>query len=762
MKYKKFALLALAAGMIVGCGNSEPAAPDWSAEFKKFVKDNFYGLEVPFIGTSGDLGNFTYAIHDDYGYAEIFGGELESSEPIKAAAEFLEEKGFVDLYGPYRDDPAYAQYVSEWSYPMEYRFTVENVGPRYIRVGLIGELPEPNEGEETEEPTEPKRSFYAQVFDPYYYSWFDSYSTELVAFAFGSAGEETYYEDETFASEIVPYLGQATYSTSGEYVDYVDEAIEEVEEDGYLRLFMEDVVREELDAYAEELRDAEDAWTVFAYEEQEVEAGYLARLYKLVSPSEYFTIDVYFAEGEALFLFRLADLVPQILKDMEPALFESVEVTSYDFEYFEDEETGESGYSYLELAEDAAEPSGDAVVSAYNAYGALVDDDSLNVNEVVEFAIYSSAEAEGVLDVNDKQVVIYADSQISGILPDWSGFTYYFYWVIEVSDWPTYPAELTNEFIAASGATNIHQFFEQEDGSFMFGTEVESADEVAAVFNAIAGLDGASVLSNYEDGVGRVALNETTMAVVELISETVGEETYYGYYVTVTEIPEFPEQVIFVAEALGISRFEFVEDPATGAWVLPADETSETLWADAKAELNGAVSTLESRGVEFAEPEIYDEDDVYYGRYSASGLLDDKLVIVQSVTVGHDADYNGYYSGEIIICDPKEENPTVTAFMQAVAQFLGIEVAFNPITGAYTFGEDYPEELSFDINQMEDTLREAFPDAEFTLVIEYDYFGDPVITIDYSGYEIEAHVEDWTFDEPPYYWIYAYCELVQE
>ena len=341
MKYKKFALLALAAGMLVGCGEG-PSGPDWSAEFKEFVSKNFYNLSLPYFGTS-KLGNFTYSIHEGQ-YAEIFGGELESSEPIKAAAEFLEEKGFKDLYGPYRDDPAYAEYVSEWSYPMEYRFEVENVGPRYIRVGLQGVLPEPNATRDGEE-EEPKRSFYSQVFDPYFYSWFDSASSDLVAYAFGSAGQETYKEDEVFAEELVPYLGQATYSASGEYADYVDEAIEEVEAKGYLRLYMEDIIREELDEYVAGLKNAEeDAWKVYTYEEQEVEPGYLGHLYKLVSPSEYFTMDVYFANDEAMFLFAKADsAIPQVIKDMEPALFESLEVTAYDFEYFENKDTGATG-----------------------------------------------------------------------------------------------------------------------------------------------------------------------------------------------------------------------------------------------------------------------------------------------------------------------------------------------------------------------------------------------------------------------------------
>lgn len=755
MKYKKFALLALSAGMIVGCGNSGPATPDWSAEFKTFVKENFYGLEVPYFGTS-ELGNFTYQIHNDYGYAEIFGGELESSEPIKVAAEFLKEKGFVDLLEDYRDDPQYAQYVSEWTYPMEYRFEAEDVGPRYVRIGLNAVLPtEPAAAaadEVTEEePAEEKRSFYAQVFDPYYYSWFDSYTSDLVSYAFGSIGQETYTPDETIASELVPYLGQATYSVSGLYVDDLEDAIAEIEEDNYLRVFMQDVVREELDAYVDNLESTELHWDVYTYEEHELEPGYLGRLYKLVSPSRYFTIDVYFAEGEAMFLFSLADqAIPQVIKDMEPALFESNEVTAYDFEYFEDEESGASGYSYLELSENAAQPSGESLKSAAAAYSALLADENLNATEVVEFGILSGAEAQGVLDVEDNQVVVYADYQLSGFLPDYSGFTYYFFWGIEVSDWPTYPEELTNEFITAAGASNIHQFFEQEDGTFKFGTDAESEDDVIAVFNAIKSLQGATVLTEYADGIGRVALNENTMAVIELITQTetseTGEaQTYYGYYVTLEAIPNFPDQVVAIADKLGVSKFNFVEDAETGAWVIPANESDTTLWADEKTNLAGVLEALKTiEGIEFNEPEVSDENDEDYGSYYVAGLLDGKLVVLQSVTVGHDESYNGYYSAQIIVCDPKEDDPAVTAFMQAVATAAGLEVEFSQIDGNYYFSSATLESLPGTMEEYAEAivtaLRTALPDAEFTTNIEADSWGDIYLTIVYGDYSIEVGV----------------------
>ena len=759
MKYKKFALLALSAGMIVGCGNSGPATPDWSAEFKTFVKDNFYELEVPYFGTS-ELGNFTYEIHDDYGYAEIFGGELESSEPIKAAAEFLKEKGFVDLLEAYRDDPTYAQYVSDWTYPMEYRFEVEDAGPRYIRIGLNGILPTATAAAAAdevaeEEPAEEKRSFYAQVWDPYYYSWYDAYSTDLISIAFGEkTGETSYEEDETIYDELVPYLGQSTYQSSGLYVSDLDDAIAEVTENGYLRFWMQDVVREELDAYAASLESAEQPWDVFTYEEHEVEPGYLGRLYKLVSPSRYFTIDVYFAEGEALFLFSLADqAIPQVIKDMEPALFESNEVTAYDFEYFEDTESGESVYSYLELSENAAQPSGESLRSAAAAYSALLEDENLDATEVVEFGILSAAEGQGVLDIENNQVVVYADYQISGFLPDYSGFTYYFYWGIEVSDWPTYPEELTDEFIAAAGASNIHQFFEQADGTFKFGTEAESEDDVIAVFDAIKGLDGATVLTEYADGIGRVALNEDTMAVIEFISETVEsetgeEETYYGYYVTLEAIPNFPSQVVSIADALGVSKFEFVED-SEGVWVLPANEEDTTLWADEKTNLNGVLEALKAiPGIEFNEPEVSDENAKDYGSYYVEGLLDGKLVVLQSVTVGYDESYNGYYSAQLIVCDPKEDDPTVTAFMQAVATAAGLEVEFSRIDGNYYFSTETPEELPGTMTEYAEAivtaLKTALPDAEFTSEIYEDYWGDIYLTIVYGDYSIEIGIEDYT------------------
>lgn len=765
MKYKKFALLALAAGMIVGCGEG-PSAPDWSAEFKTFVKDNFYGLEVPYFGTS-ELGSFTYEIHDDYGYVEIFGGELESSEPIKTAAKFLEEKGFVDLLEDYREDPQYAEQV-KWTYPMEYRFEAEKVGPRYIRIGLSGKLPtapaaaaadEVAEEEPVEEPAEEKRSFYAQVFDPYYYSWYDAFSTDLISIAFGEkTGEKSYEEDETIAAELVPYAGQATYQSSGNYIPDLDDAIAEVAENGYLKFWMQDVVRAELDAYAASLKTAEQAWDVYTYEEHELEPGYLGRLYKLVSPSKYFTIDVYFAEGEAA-LFRVAKApasIPQVIKDMEPALFESNEVTAYDFEYFEDTESGESGYQYLELSENAAQPSGESLKSAAAAYSALVKDENLNATEVVEFGILSVAEAQGVLDVENNQVVVYADYQKSGIVQTETGYayTYYFFWGVEVSDWPTYPEELTNEFIAAAGASNIHQFFEQEDGSFKFGTEAESEADVIAVFNAIKGLEGATVLTEYnqyEDGIGRVALNENTMAVIELISETETSEsgeaqTYYGYYVSLEAIPNFPTQVVTIADAIGISKFEFVEDSEVeGAWIIPEKEDDTTLWADAKTNLNGMLETLKAiPGIEFNAPEVSDEDESSFGSFKVSGLLDGKLVVLESVTVGHDESWNGYYSARITVCDPKEPDPAVLAFMQAVATAAGLEVEFDQIDGNYYFSSAYLESLPGTMEEYAEAivsaLRTALPDAEFTTSIAPDSWGDIYLTIVYGNYSIEVGV----------------------
>lgn len=766
MKYKKFALLALSAGMIVGCGNSGPATPDWSAEFKTFVKDNFYGLEVPYFGTS-ELGSFTYQIHDDYGYVEIFGGELESSEPIKTAAEFLEEKGFVDLLEDYREDPQYAEQV-KWTYPMEYRFEAEEVGPRYIRIGLSGKLPTATAAAAAdevteEEPAEEKRSFYAQVFDPYYYSWFDAYSTDLISIAFGQkTGEKSYEEDKTIAAELVPYSGQATYQSSGNYIPDLDDAIAEVAENGYLKFWMQDVVRAELDAYAASLKTAEQAWDVYTYEEHELEPGYLGRLYKLVSPSKYFTIDVYFAEGEAA-LFRVAKApasIPQVIKDMEPALFESNEVTAYDFEYFEDTESGESGYQYLELSENAAQPSGESLKSAAAAYSALVADENLNATEVVEFGILSVAEAQGVLDVENNQVVVYADYQKSGIVQTETGYayTYYFFWGVEVSDWPTYPEELTNEFIAAAGASNIHQFFEQEDGTFKFGTDVESEDDVIAVFNAIKGLEGATVLTEYnqyEDGIGRVALNENTMAVIELISETETSEsgeaqTYYGYYVSLEAIPNFPTQVVTIADAIGISKFEFVEDSEVeGAWIIPEKEDDTTLWADAKTNLNGMLETLKAiPGIEFNAPEVSDENDSDYGSYYVAGLLDGKLVVLESVTVGHDDSLNGYYSARITVCDPKEDDPAVTAFMQAVATAAGLEVEFSQIDGNYYFSSDYPEELPETMTTMTEyaqsivtKLAAACPDVGYTTeIVDNDWYVE--ITITYGDYSILVDIYD--------------------
>lgn len=766
MKYKKFALLALSAGMIVGCGNSGPATPDWSAEFKTFVKDNFYGLEVPYFGTS-ELGSFTYQIHDDYGYVEIFGGELESSEPIKTAAEFLEEKGFVDLLEDYREDPQYAEQV-KWTYPMEYRFEAEEVGPRYIRIGLSGKLPTATAAaaadEATEEePAEEKRSFYAQVFDPYYYSWFDAYSTDLISIAFGQkTGEKSYEEDKTIAAELVPYSGQATYQSSGNYIPDLDDAIAEVAENGYLKFWMQDVVRAELDAYAASLKTAEQAWDVYTYEEHELEPGYLGRLYKLVSPSKYFTIDVYFAEGEAA-LFRVAKApasIPQVIKDMEPALFESNEVTAYDFEYFEDTESGESGYQYLELSENAAQPSGESLKSAAAAYSALVEDEDLNATEVVEFGILSVAEAQGVLDVENNQVVVYADYQKSGIVQTETGYayTYYFFWGVEVSDWPTYPEELTNEFIAAAGASNIHQFFEQEDGSFKFGTEAESEADVIAVFNAIKGLEGATVLTEYnqyEDGIGRVALNENTMAVIEFISETETSEsgeaqTYYGYYVSLEAIPNFPSQVVTIADAIGVSKFEFVEDSEVeGSWIIPEKEDDTTLWADAKTNLNGMLETLKAiPGIEFNAPEVSDENDSSYGSYKVGGLLDGKLVVLESVTVGHDDKWNGYYSARITVCDPKEDDPAVTAFMQAVATAAGLEVEFDQIDGNYYFSSDYPEELPETMTTMTEyaqsivtKLAAACPDVEYsTEIVDNDWYVE--IKITYGDYSILVDIYD--------------------
>lgn len=688
MKYKKFALLALAAGMIVGCGEG-PSAPDWSAEFKTFVKDSFYGLEVPYFGTS-ELGSFTYEIHKDYGYAEIFGGELESSEPIKTAAKFLEEKGFVDLLEDYREDPQYAEQV-KWTYPMEYRFEAEEVGPRYIRIGLTGKLPtataaaaadEVTEEEPVEEPAEEKRSFYAQVFDPYYYSWFDADSTELISRAFGQkTGEKTYKEDETIAEELIPYSGQATYQSSGTYIPDLDDAIAEVAKNGYLKFWMQDVVRAELDAYAASLKTAEQAWDVYTYEEHELEPGYLGRLYKLVSPSKYFTIDVYFAEGVALFRVAKAPAsIPQILKDMEPALFASNEVTAYDFEYFEDTESGESGYQYLELSENAAQPSGESLKSAAAAYSALVADEDLNATEVVEFGILSAAEGQGVLDIQDKEVVVYADYKKSSLS------TFYFFWGIEVSDWPTYPAELTNEFIAAAGASNIHQFFEQEDGSFKFGTEAESEAAVASVFNAIKSLEGAEVLTDYADGIGRVKVSDTKMAVIELISETetseTGEEvTYYGYSVTLTDIPTFEKILTIVAPAVpGCTEFDFVETTEKGSYYFVAPTEDQTIG-----------QTIFDNLLALSSEEVEVNTLVPYAFEEGEGLGRVQVTDKQVSVMVYSSEGQMYYQVDI------GELPVFPDAVNAVATALGLSSVYQ-----FQYYADYKEYIYFPAGVPED------------------------------------------------------------
>ena len=753
MNYKKLALIVATAGMVVACGTA-PSAPTWSS-LQAFVKKNFDGHELPDFKAE-ELGKLKYSIHNDAGYAEIFGGELESPEPIKTAAGVFEEAGFVDLLADYRDDPEYAEYVSDWMYPMEYRFVVENAGPRYVRVGLSGKLPEPNKAEAEEEPA---RSFYAQVFDPYDYSWFDSSSSELIAYAFGSAGQTSYIEDEVFLDELVPYTGQSTYSANGAYKDYIDEAIEEVEEDGYLKFYMQDIIRSELDAYVAALAAfEEDAWGLYTYAESEVEPGYLGHLYKLVSPSKYFTMDVYFAGDEAMFLFAKADAsIPQVLKAMEPALWLSSEVTAYDFEYFENKESGATGYSFMELSEQGTEPTGASFTSAYAAYAGLVDDEDLDATEIIEFAALSNYQAQGVLDIDDNEVIVYADYTLAGITEDWE-FIFYFYWGIEVSSWPTYPVELTPAFLEAAGCDNIHKFFDQDDGSFMFGKEVETADDVEAVYNAIAALDGADVITAYEDGLGRVQLSENKMAVVELLSETDPEtsEVSYGYYVTVKDLP--PAALYDIAAALEISVFDFEQNPKTGVWYTTPDSDSEVYWEDAVPDLEAVTELLKTvPGMELGEPVVSDEDDYNYGSYVVEGKIGDVDVVYRSVTVGHDDDYWGYYSAQIIY-NPAKDDASVTAFFEGVASFLDIYVEFDIINAEYEWGEDYPDSLSFDVDEMEATLREAFPEAEFTFDMVLDDYGDPVITIDFAGYEIEIHVEDW-YD---YYWVYAYCEYVGE
>ena len=109
---------------------------------------------------------------------------------------------------------------------------------------------------------------------------------------------------------------------------------------------------------------------------------------------------------------------------------------------------------------------------------------------------------------------------------------------------------------------------------------------------------------------------------------------------------------------------------------------------------------------------------------------------------------NGYYSAQIIVCDPKEADPAVLAFMQAVATAAGLEVEFSQIDGNYYFSEEYPELITGTIKEYVEgvvaALEVACPDAEYTTSIEEDEYGDYHLTIVFGVYTIELSIEDWT------------------
>ena len=618
MNYKKFMLAAACAGMLVSCGKTPaPAAPDWSAEAKAFIAETFYNVDLPYFFTE-ELGTLSIDCNATYKAVLVDGDkELSSSESIKVAADKLAALGYVDLYAKYRSDPQYASKV-EWSYPMQKRIVVEELGARYVNVGISGQVPKTNASlaEEGDEPTGSGRYFHCEVFDPYDYSWTDSYAGEYISYGFGGVDEQgSYFEDQTIASELVAFAYPATFLQNGAYVDYINEAQAEIKEEGSLTFGMKDVAAADLVSYKQDLLD--EHWQVFDYEPEEVEEGYLPILYRYVSPSEYFKIDVYGSEdGDVMFQISL-------LPEYSAAVKKVAQLSQTNlYDYSLDEESN-TYYSYFDVekiySSEVAEKIGTitTAASAKAAFDLIKNSNATGVEVVDEFVTYSNYQGEGVLSVEDHQVYVSADFERS---IDYSTYTvtYYFYWSVQVSDWPEYPAFLTSAFASAAGASNIHQFYEQKDGSLQFAKESGTEEQAIAAFNALSALDGATVLSEFSSAtkIGRLQFADK-MVVVQYVVEQeetrytaeeaaayneqhglqegdegyvhegdVKEEAVFGYTVSITALPEVDAILKVVAPAIpGYSAFDFVKNGDDQVVYGPAEEETlgQTIFDNLKA-----------------------------------------------------------------------------------------------------------------------------------------------------------------------------------
>ncbi len=622
MNYKKFALAAVCAGMLVSCGKTPVPAPDWSADVKALFAEKLYGANIPYFLTDA-FGSLS--IEPGSSYVVIDGGKLESPESIKAAAELLKGYNFVDLYEQYRSNPQYASRV-EWVYPMQLRLEVAELGPRYVNVSLSGQLPAENSpAEEGEEPAEPQRYFHCEIWDPYQYSWTDSATSDLIAYSFGSKDAEGYHADETIASELASfaYIGQATYLYDGNiyitkegdlYAPDIDDGLKEVAQYGYMRVFFDDIILDELKSFAEDLKL--DEWTVNSFEPGELEPGYLGRYYQLVSPSEYFSIDVYFAEGEAMFKV-------QLLPEYSAAIRRVAELSKTNLYEYSLDEKSNTYYAMFDVVDFEGTPSAEELAklttaaSAKAAFDLIKNSNATGVEVVDDFVTYSNYQGEGVLSVEDHRVYISADFERS---IDYSTYTvtYYFYWSVQVSDWPEYPAFLTSAFAEAAGASNIHQFYEQKDGSLQFAKESGTEEQAIAAFNALSALDGATVLSDFSSAtkIGRLQFADK-MVVVQYVVEQeetrytaeeaaayneqhglqegdegyvhegdVKEEAVFGYTVSITALPEVDAILKVVAPAIpGYSAFDFVKNGDDQVVYGPAEEETlgQTIFDNLKA-----------------------------------------------------------------------------------------------------------------------------------------------------------------------------------
>ena len=640
MNYKKFALAAAVAGMLVSCGKTTPpAAPDWSAAQKAFIAETFYNVDLPYFFSS-EFGNLNIDPNPTYKAMFVDGDkELTSSESIKAAADFLAGLGFEDQYADIRGKSQYP-YATEWTYPMKKRLVVEELGARYVLVSLSGKAPETSSlAAEGDEQQGSGKYFHCEVFDPYDYTWTDSAASDYISYAFGGVDEQgLYYNDETIESELVDFLYPATFLQSGAYVAYIDEAQAEVKEDGYLTFGMMDVAASDLALYIEDLKDAN--WQVFNYPAEEVEEGYLPKLYKFVSPSEYFEIDVFAKDGDVMLQI---ELLPEYIEVVGKVANAVEGVIKYDFSY--SEEYGSyayygdvSNFLYGPTEEEAA-----ALKTAEEAkavYDVLAELEGASVVDawVAETNYYG----QGVFDIDNHMVMVGADYTYTDLV--FFQYDFYFYWNIIIADWPEYPEFLTSAFAEAAGANNIHQFYEMSDGSLTFAKEGGTAEQAAAAFAALKALEGASVLSEYSEvtNIGRLQFGDL-MVMVKYVYEAAeyeGEEDVFGYMVSITQIPEVEDFLKVIAPAVpGFSAydFEYNTDYEEYQVYAPAEsaEIGQTIWnnllalASEEVEVNVLLEYAYAEGegtgrVQVGEKQVsvyvYTYNDVLYFQVSVGEL----------------------------------------------------------------------------------------------------------------------------------------------